>query len=592
MRFNDLLRTVLAHEGEGKAAAVTRWRQCVDLVAQYDVSGADSAHRLSDEEADAVFAVLSDLCQRLGPEQRVAPIVELGSRLRSARLTRFLAQDHPAVVAAVMTRARLLDEDWANIIPTVGPLARSILRRRGDLGPLAEGVLSRFGPSDLALPPGPGAFSLSPANDAAPRDQARRVAEGEAGEASDIRKIVERIERFTAARGHHESPTPERAPLDLDPEQAIDAPQGAVDGFSFETDEKGWFGHVDGAPRVAVAGLTIGAAGLDSRSGADGLALGAFRRRAAFRDARFAIASGVLAGNWRLSAEPRFDRASGLFRGYSGTARREMAHEEIVRATSDVPRAVQGEESPAARTGTGAAGMDWTGLSAAGARQLIHELRTPLSAIYAYAEMIEGQLVGPVSSEYREIAAQIIADARQLVGTFDDLDLAGQIARDENRGHAGLVDLVAQMRTIVRRFAQAGSHRISLESPDDLPPVSGDREQIERMLTHLVRAGYAALGEDESLVVHLRFLPVTGTLSIAVLRPKALRELSEAMLLDHASPIDQYLADAPPLGLAFVLRLVRGIASRMGGQLLISSDALELVMPAAMQGQGGREQGS
>ncbi len=152
MRFNDLLRTVLAHGGEGHAAAVTRWRQCIDLVAQYDVSGARSAHGLSDEDAQAVFDVLADLCKRLGPEQRVASIIELGGRLRSARLCRFLAQDHPAVVTAVMTRARLMDEDWAAIIPAIGPLARSVLRRRADLGPMAHNALARFGPTGHDAP--------------------------------------------------------------------------------------------------------------------------------------------------------------------------------------------------------------------------------------------------------------------------------------------------------------------------------------------------------------------------------------------------------------------------------------------------------
>ncbi len=238
------------------------------------------------------------------------------------------------------------------------------------------------------------------------------------------------------------------------------------------------------------------------------------------------------------------------------------------------------------------AGIDWSGLSASGARQLIHELRTPLSAIYAYAEMIEGQLVGPVSSEYRGIAAQIIADARELVATFDDLDLAGRIARNEERGNADIVDLVGQLRAIVQRFAQAGSHRIALETISGLPAVTGDREQVERMLTHLVRAAYAALADDEPLVVRLRFLPVTGTLSVAVQRPAALREHSETMLLDHASPIDHMFADAPPLGLAFALRLVRGIAGRMGGQLLLSEDAFELILPAVTEGQNGREKGA
>ena len=592
MRFNDLLRTVLAHGGEGKAAAVTRWRQCIDLVAQYDVSGAQTAHHLTEEEAEAVFEVLGALSKQLGPEQRVASIVELGGRLRSVRLCRFLAQDHPAVVASVMARARLTDEDWASIIPVVGPLARSILRRRADLGSIAHNALARFGPGDLALPSAPNAHKLSAANDtpgrARPVESAAR-----ADETSDIRKIVERIERFTATRGHPETRTAaSAATLDLALDQVVTVPEGAIDAFSFETDEKGRFSYVHGAPRAAVVGLTIGSPGLDGLSGADGQALGAYRRRAAFRDARFAIPSGGLAGEWRISGEPRFDRASGLFRGYSASARREMAHEQLVRSSNvafDIGTDI--DEVEVRSTGE-EGGFDWTGLSAAGARQLIHELRTPLSAIYAYAEMIEGQLVGPVSSEYREIASQIISDARELVATFDDLDLAGRIARNEDRSNVDLVDLGGQLRAIVQRFASAGSHRIALEAIADLPPVSGDREQIERMLTHLVRAGYAALAENEPLAVQLRYLPVTGTLSVAIQRPVALREHSEATLLDHASPIDQMLPEAPPLGLAFALRLVRGIAGRMGGQLLLSPDAFELILPAATQDQSGRERGS
>jgi len=629
MRFNDLLRTVLAHGGEGHAAAVTRWRQCIDLVAQYDVSGARSAHGLSDEDAHAVFEVLADMCKRLGAEQRVSSIVELGNRLRSPRLCRFLAQDHPAVVTAVMTRARLVDEDWAAIIPSIGPLARSILRRRPDMESMARVALARFGPTDMTLPSSPAALNLSPANDAPPRGRHAAPVKP-AGETSEIRKIVERIEQFTATRQPHDNRPVGAAPLDLAVDQMVAQPDDAIDSFTFETDEKGRFGYVQGAPRAAVVGLTVGAPAFDALSGADGQALGAYRRRAAFRDARFAIANGTLAGEWRISAEPRFDRASGLFRGYSGSARRELAHEKMVRAGgiggdfavavgegrsgvgpsvggSGVARSGGGGTSGSFEIGNviqaahevssvmasaGSGGIDWSGLSASGARQLIHELRTPLSAIYAYAEMIEGQLVGPVSSEYRGIATQIISDARELVATFDDLDLAGQIARNEERGGADVIDLASQLRVIVLRFSQSGGHRITLETVDELPSVSGDREQIERMLTHLVRAGYTALGDEEPLLVRMRFLPVTGTISVAIRRPAALRDHSETMLLDHASPIDHMFNDAPPLGLAFALRLVRGIAGRMGGQLLLSEDAFELILPAVTQGESGRERGS
>jgi signal transduction histidine kinase len=575
MRFNDLLRTVLANGGDGTASAVTRWRQCIDLVAQYDVSGAMPAHRLTEDDAVAVFKVLTDLRSALGPEQRVAPIIELGGRLRSVRLCRFLAQDHPAIVSAVMVRARLIDEDWAAIIPMLGPLARSILRRRSDMGPSARAALDRFGPTDLALPAAAPAqtFQLFPANDATPdagRSAPELAGEGPAivEEQSEIRRIVERIERFTASRAL----VVESGPLDLNLEQRVAASDGPGDSFSFETDEKGRFTAAEGAPRAAVIGLTIGQAALDGLSGADGQALGACRRRAAFRDARFAIAGGVLAGNWRISGEPRFDRASGLFRGYVGTARRELAHEEMVRSTSEP--------------------TDWGSMSAAAARQLIHELRTPLSAIYAYAEMIEGQLVGPVSAEYRELAGKILEDARMLASTFDDLDLAGQLAREEDRHAPTMIDIVGQLRAIVQRYLQSGSNCVVLEASNAMPAVWGDREQLERMFTHLVRAGFAALEPGETLVVRLRHLPVTGTLSVAIDRPAALRGLDEASLLDHGSSIDQGFHDGPPLGLAFTLRLVRSLAGRSGGQLLFSPDLFELVLPCESQGDKGRERGS
>ncbi len=167
MRFNDLLRTVLAHGGEGTAAAVTRWRQCIDLVAQYDVSGARTAHSLTEEEAEAVFEVLERAqANSSGRSSASHPSSSLAAACGQGRLCRFLAQDHPAVVASVMARARLTDDDWASIIPVVGPLARSILRRRADLGPLAHTALARFGPSDLALPSAPNTpRKLSPAND-------------------------------------------------------------------------------------------------------------------------------------------------------------------------------------------------------------------------------------------------------------------------------------------------------------------------------------------------------------------------------------------------------------------------------------------
>ncbi|MFY0104416.1 histidine kinase dimerization/phospho-acceptor domain-containing protein, partial [Acinetobacter baumannii] len=60
-------------------------------------------------------------------------------------------------------------------------------------------------------------------------------------------------------------------------------------------------------------------------------------------------------------------------------------------------------------------------------RQLVHELRTPTTAIAGFAEMIEGELLGPVPAPYRDYAGNIRHQARGLLGAIDDLDTAARL---------------------------------------------------------------------------------------------------------------------------------------------------------------------
>ena len=563
MRFNDLLRTVLANSSDGAYAVVTRWRQCIDLLAQYDVSGAPPAQALGEEDRAHILSVIDAMRPRLSVEQRVAAVVELGGRLRSPGLVGLLAQDHPALVAATMNAARLSDADWAALVPELGPLARSVLRRRTALGPLARQMLDRFGPVDFALPAGTVTVEAeAPAPPVA--DQGPSLAEALAasetpGEPSQIGRIVAQIERFTGSRDSQRNPASRT-------EAAAEA-QVPIDCFAFEADVTGRMMLVSGAPHAAAHGLSIGAACVDSRLGADGTALGAFRRRAAFSHARFTIGEGVLQGEWRISGEPRFDSASGRFTGYVGSARREQVHESMVRSAPE----------------------GWVGLSAQGARQLIHELRTPLNAIQGFAEMIDAQLFGPVTSDYREMARNILTDARTLITTFDDLDLASRLERGDAGHAADAQDLEGIVRQVVEPFMTDGGRHILFETRGALPPVAGHRAQIERMLSHLLRAGCTALDDGEALVLRLSADTGAASVRLAMRRPRSLVGMTEAQLFDHGAMQDQRWGAVPPLGLAFTLRLVRGIAAHVGGRFELTSDLFSIVLPAARTIDSGQE---
>lgn len=556
MRFNDLIDTVLSCAPQGASAPVTRWRQCVDLLAQFDrYSPRETAPRLEPEVSDRILEVLRSCAPRLTIAQRLASVVELGSRIESPQLVRLFAADHSAVCSATMARAMLDEAVWADLIPTLGPLARSVLRRRKDLDARVMAMLAQFGPVDMSLPyvaPPPPAVALAAPS---PPPESR----------SDIARIVERIERFTSRRSREANPADPSCATD--PDDLADAREGQ--GFAFETDALGVIHKVEGVPCVSVEGLSIAVATQGGRSGPDGQMLGAFRRRAAFRDLRYLIGEGALYGEWRLSAEPLFDAGNGRFTGYRGTARRPTPAERPI----------------AGQLGAGAAESSVTPDST---RQLVHELRTPLNAIQGFAEIIEQQLMGPVPPPYRAMARRILEDATRLIGLFDDLDLASRIARGDERSTKSQVDLPDMVAAALDRQyaptsrADGQPHRaIVLRQTGSVPPVAVDRVQAERMIAHLVRIIGAALAPSEQAGATLA--SDRHAVRLVLERPAALRGLDETILLDPSSPLEHEEPDGPPLGIAFGLRLVRSLASHSGGRLDIAAGHFALCLPAVEQ---------
>jgi len=242
VRFNDLMQTVLAAEGRSGLGAVTLWRQCVDLLAQND---RHDRSIMSDTERAALLERLTGLLPKLSETQRIATVVELGGRLRSPALVEFFANDRPAIAAAAMSRARLPDAAWVEMLPRLTPTARGVLRSRRDLGSATVQGLEAFGATDLVLTSHVAAEQddmllteamIVPADPVEEQPQAEPVEEA-AEDRSQIRNLVDRIARFTNAR--------RTGDLDEAPQRA------AMTGprtFAFETDASGSIMWVDQGP--------------------------------------------------------------------------------------------------------------------------------------------------------------------------------------------------------------------------------------------------------------------------------------------------------------------------------------------------------
>ncbi len=374
-----------------------------------------------------------------------------------------------------------------------------------------------------------------------------------------ISEIVARIDAFQRDREDHLGDDHVAPSLFAD---SLPAPEG----FRFETDSSGLIRWVQGVSRAALIGVSLDGAAQNPGAQVDGAAAGAFRRRAGFANARLLIdGSADAAGQWRITGIPVFDRETGRFTGYRGTGRRPRADE----------RADPGREG---RTvGTDAV------------RQLVHELRTPTTAIAGFAEMIEGEMLGPVPAPYRSYAGTIRHQAMGLLGAIDDLDTAARLdsnALDLRPESVAVQPLLSRIVDDLRPLASLRRTNVSLFVEPRLM-VHGDERAVERLFGRLLATMVAAGGADETIMATAA-QEGAETVGVTIDRPRAFAAYQGESLLSVDAETADESSDAPLLGTGFALRLVRNLAAELGGSLTIGADRLTLRLPAAVNRDVGQ----
>ncbi|HEU4961117.1 MAG TPA: HAMP domain-containing sensor histidine kinase [Sphingomonas sp.] len=571
MRFDDSLDTVLAADIVTPFGAETAWRQLIDLIGR----------RRAVASAEAM-ARLDTLRQRVPAAVRAASARALEHAEPPVEIVRLLALDTPEIAAPVLRGARLPAEDWIALLPSLGQHGRAVLRHRRDLDSLVEQALASFGHADFVLTAGEAASIAAEA----PKPKVPNAPLGPSPFVS-LGEAALTLPAVTEALRHADAPnaTPTAAPTgpfqiselvariaayqrqrDAASAEAASesAPARACD-FRFETDASGVVRWVEGVSRAPLIGLSLDLASLPGGSRVDGIAAGAFRRRAAFANARLVVeGASDAAGDWRISGTPAFDPATGRFTGYRGTARRPRADEQAAPA-GKVP------------------------LPPDSLRQLVHELRTPTNAIAGFAEMIECELLGPVSASYRERASVIRDHARDLLTAIEDLDLAARIEGKALDLRGGQLALRPLLDRIVGDLAPLAELRGAVVAIDpDLPPfdVVGDERAVERLVGRLMAALVAAGGRGET--IRIEAAREDAHVAIRFDRPAALTVQEDDALLSIDTEQESAGEGAPLLGVGFALRLVRNLAAELGGSLQLSASRLTLRLPAAVTGDMGQ----
>jgi K+-sensing histidine kinase KdpD len=217
-------------------------------------------------------------------------------------------------------------------------------------------------------------------------------------------------------------------------------------------------------------------------------------------------------------------------------------------------------------------------------QQLVHELRTPLGAIIGFSEIIEQQLFGPVTHDYRVLARNILNDAERLLAGFDDLAIAAEIESGHFSANSGSTQcgwLASRLAERLHGLSNLLKVTLNLTHAHPVRAFAIDNELAERIFSRLLSAVIIGCEAGEELNGRFRTEPGQNAINRFVLTlPEKLRTMDEAGLFGSGPGAHDEVDEAPLLGLGFSLRLVRSLARNVGGDLRFYNEALILSLPA------------
>lgn len=552
MHFDDRLATVLRQRAGGAVTARIQYRQLLDLLGTLPIE-------TQGPQIDAACDRLGELAKSIDPADRAAMLRDPGLRLRNPLLVALLASAEPVVAAAAISQARLSEDEWVDLAPALPVAARGLVRERRDLGPRAEALFERLGMVLRGLPPGESDAALAQtalvqaalAQASAQREPRHLPATPGGG----FGAIVRRIEDFRKSRQPVEMPIGANDSRRAVASSHRSAPR--LRAFDFATDPDGRIVWSDPGMAPMAVGLRLTGADATAAVIAPEALTEAMRHRQPIRAAIIEIAGApAISGTWQVDGIPCFDLQTGRFIGFTGRLRR-------VERTQAEPIPLAAAESESDRM-----------------RQLLHELRTPVSAIQGFAEVIQQQLFGPTPHEYRALAASIAADAARMLAGFEELERLARLQSGKQELETGDCDFAEVLAATVDQLghftgARGSGFALVIESDGPLA-VALSREEADRLAWRLLAtlAGAARPGEFLKLRVMRR-----GEMAVLAMQLPASLALPEPDRLSAADGSSAHALSAGVFGSGFSLRLAAAEAAAAGGKLQRHGETLELHLP-------------
>ena len=207
-------------------------------------------------------------------------------------------------------------------------------------------------------------------------------------------------------------------------------------------------------------------------------------------------------------------------------------------------------------------------------RRLGHELRTPLSAVIAYAEVLKDQHFGPLGkTQYLEYARNIYDSARHALGVVE-----GMLGSKPAAG--GLPELVfadldpravvENCLAVARPLAEQAGLELTCDMGPRMPRIVADEVSLRQMLLNLLTNAIKFARRGDRVTVGVTY-EVGGPLRIAVADTgPGMREPPLALEGGRVAGRPS-LEAGPPAGHGIGLPLTRALAEANGAALVIDS---------------------
>jgi signal transduction histidine kinase len=118
-----------------------------------------------------------------------------------------------------------------------------------------------------------------------------------------------------------------------------------------------------------------------------------------------------------------------------------------------------------------------------------HELKTPMTSIRGYTDLLAQGAVGPVSQPQANFLATIRLNVDRMAALVSDLNDVSRIESGRLKLEFSAVPLAPVLHEVVealRSQIEGKEQKLTVEIPDDLPPAWVDRGRLIQILTNLV----------------------------------------------------------------------------------------------------------